>query len=177
MNQKIRKLGDCTCDNCGIFFQKPISEIKRNQKLKRKNFCGRKCSGINNIKNFGEKYKKYNISKNAGNKRDEFTGIRDFLRRVKRRNYTYDIDLIYLKKLWETSNICAYTGVSLILPSHTNYNDPLVTASLDRIDSQKGYIKGNVQFISIAANYAKNSMTHEQMLKFCLLIYENKKTP
>ena len=46
-----RKLGKCSCDNCGIEFEKPISEIKRNQKLGRKNFCSRICVGVNNSKN------------------------------------------------------------------------------------------------------------------------------
>jgi hypothetical protein len=40
-------------------------------------------------------------------------------------------------------------------------------ASLDRIDSSKGYIKGNIQFISITCNYAKSDMSHEEMLTFC----------
>jgi hypothetical protein len=40
-------------------------------------------------------------------------------------------------------------------------------ASLDRIDSSKGYIKGNIQFVSVIANYAKNEMTHDEMLYFC----------
>lgn len=40
-------------------------------------------------------------------------------------------------------------------------------ASLDRIDSSKGYIKGNVQFVCHMANVAKNDYTYEQMIEFC----------
>ena len=54
MRNKGRKLGNCTCDNCGVEFSKPQSEIIRNQKLGRKNFCSRTCVGKNNIKNLGE---------------------------------------------------------------------------------------------------------------------------
>ena len=115
------------------------------------------------------------ILTNSSNNRDEFTGFRDFLRRIKRRNYEYDVDLEYLKKVWDSCNVCVYSGVKLTLPTHIQNNNPLVTASIDRIDSTKGYVKGNIQYISITANHAKNSMSHEQMLEFCGLIIENKK--
>lgn len=169
------KMGECTCDNCGIKFEKPLKELVRGEKLGRKNFCSRTCVGKNNIKNFGDRKNNYDISQHSGHKRDIYTGFRDFMRRVKRKNYEYDIDLQYLKEVWDNCNICVYTGVVLVLPKYTHFNNPLYTASLDRIDSSKGYVKGNIQYISITANYAKNSMTHEQMLKFCNLIAENKK--
>ena len=51
-NKSKRKMGECTCDNCGIKFEKPLSEINRNNKLGRQNFCSRTCVGKNNIKNF-----------------------------------------------------------------------------------------------------------------------------
>ena len=47
-----RKMGICTCDNCGVEFTKPQSEINRNLKIGRRNFCTRSCSGMGNFKNF-----------------------------------------------------------------------------------------------------------------------------
>ena len=41
--------------------------------------------------------------------------------------------------------------------SHSN------SASLDRIDSTKGYIKGNLQIISFRANTVKNNLTLDEM--------------
>ena len=42
--------------------------------------------------------------------------------------------------------------------------------SLDRIDSNKGYIKGNVQVMSIKANTMKNAATHDELLTFAINI-------
>ena len=174
-NKSKRKMGECTCDNCGVKFEKPLSELTRNKNLGRKNFCSRTCVGKNNTKNFGDKRSDYDISQHSGNSRDEFTGLRALLRRIKSKYHNYDVDLIYLKELWDKQNICVYTGVELQLPKWKGVNNPLYTASIDRVDSEKGYVRGNIQFISITSNHAKNSMSHQQMINFCNLIIENKK--
>jgi hypothetical protein len=174
-NKSKRKMGECTCDNCGIVFEKPLSELVRNEKLDRKNFCTRSCVGKYCVKNFGDRINNYNISKHSDNCRDKFTGLRALLRRIKNKYHNYDVDLDYLKEVWDSQNKCVYTGVELQLPKWKGINDPLYTASIDRVESDKGYVKGNIQFISITSNHAKNSMTHEQMIKFCELIVENKK--
>lgn len=55
---------------------------------------------------------------------------------------------------------CPYMGVEFIpLDSDFGY-------SLDRIDSSKGYTKGNVQVISYIANKMKNNATTEQLIQF-----------
>jgi hypothetical protein len=170
-----RKTGECTCDNCGVIFEKPLTELVRNKKLDRKNFCSRTCVGKNNIKNFPDRINNYDISVHSGHKKDEFTGFRDFFRRIKNKYKDYDVDLPYLKELWDLQHNCPYTGVELVLPKWKGVNNPLITASIDRIDSSKGYIKGNIQYISITSNLAKSNMTHQQMIEFCMLIIKNKK--
>jgi molybdopterin synthase catalytic subunit len=174
-NKDKRKMGKCTCNNCGIEFEKPLSEIKRNEKLGRRNFCTRSCVGHFSTERLLNIKSDYVISKHSNNRKDEFTGLRDFIKRVKHRYKNHDLDLQYLKDLWDKQNVCVYTGVKLELPKNKGINNQIYTASLDRIDSSIGYLKGNVQFISIAANHAKGNLSHEDMILFCNLIYENKK--
>jgi hypothetical protein len=42
-------------------------------------------------------------------------------------------------------------------------NIPMDSPSLDRIDSSKGYVKGNVRVISVRANMLKNDATIEEL--------------
>lgn len=56
--------------------------------------------------------------------------------------------------------VCPYFGTPFI-PLDRNWG-----YSLDRIDSSKGYIKGNIQVISSRANTMKNNATKEELIKF-----------
>jgi len=50
-------------------------------------------------------------------------------------------------------------------------------ASLDRIDSNKGYVKGyvkgNVQFIAFQVQCAKHAFSSEQLMKLCESVASN----
>jgi hypothetical protein len=69
---------------------------------------------------------------------------------------------------------CPYSGVNLILAKGRRNEKHNLTeiASLDRINSDYGYIKGNIQFVSAVCNYAKRNMPHEEMIEFCKIIAE-----
>lgn len=165
---KNRKLITLICDCCGKEFQKPLSEYNRNVKLGRKNYCSRICSGKSN-KNLSLSNEKYDISQHSGNRRDEFSPFRYTMRCIKRRSKEINIDLEYLKLIWEQQNgICPYTNLKLTLPEDNNINDLniIYRASLDRIDSSKGYIKGNVQFVSTPINLMKQQMSDLETKKF-----------
>jgi hypothetical protein len=159
------------CEVCNKSFDKPTNEYNRSIRVGRKFFCSRSCSGtayVSHLKKYAGQYTSNLIS---GSSKDDYSDFRVYLRRSRNRFKEVSVTLDDLKRVWDNqSGICVYTGVKLIRPSETKENDPNYTASLDRIDSSKGYVKGNIQFISMAANYAKNKMTHEKMLEFCKIL-------
>jgi len=46
-------------------------------------------------------------------------------------------------------------------------------ASLDRIDSSKGYVKGNIQFVSLIVQYAKNEWCDFVLMDFAKAMVAN----
>ena len=65
---------------------------------------------------------------------------------------------------------CPFTGIELQHPKYTERNDVCRTASLDRIDPSLGYVQGNIQFVSMAINYAKSTLSQQEMVELCKLI-------
>ena len=172
MKNRGRKLGECVCDYCGQLFQKPLSELKRNLTLGRRNFCSRTCVGSNNVGNLMYVKNKYDISQHANNLKDEYTKFRYHFRNISKRNKIVDISLEDMKSTWENQNgKCVYLGIDLVLSNYSKIQrHPIYSASLDRIDSTKGYIKGNIQWISRAMNHLKNDMSHDDMMDVIRLI-------
>lgn len=160
-----RKSVTIICDYCGKEFSKPESEYKRNIKLGRHNFCSRSCCGKHigtlGIPRTQAQLNSMRAIKNySGNRNDKFSPFREILRTVRNRCKEFNLDLPYLAELWNTQNgICPYTKLKLILPTWNNNPDIRYRASLDRIDSSKGYIKGNVQFVATPINYLKGTMS------------------
>lgn len=163
------------CDECGKEGIKTKTEYERNLRLGRKNYCCRECSVKGAAKTrTGKHYQRSeaqieHIISISNNRKDDFTPFRYTLRAVRRRFKEVDIDLEYLKELWEKQEgICPYTGLRLILPHDNNVHDIDLPhrASLDRIDSSKGYVKGNVQYISTPINYMKSTMSDLETKRF-----------
>ena len=65
---------------------------------------------------------------------------------------------------------CFYTGFEIELKPRNNGH---MTASLDRIDSSKGYLKDNIVWVHKDVNLMKNSFTNEYFLNLCELITQN----
>ncbi len=113
-------------------------------------------------------------------RRDEYSPFRQHYRlarrRVKSNGRECNITLEYLKQLWEKQNgRCPYTGWKLDnLATTSDWESNILhpkTASLDRIDSCEGYIFGNVQFVSVMANYAKRDFLETELLRFCAAVF------
>lgn len=84
----------------------------------------------------------------------------------RRRILDFNLTKRYLWTLFRRQNrVCAYTGLALILHPRSER-----TASVDRIDSTKGYIKGNVQWVHKDINMMKGSLSHERFMELCCLV-------
>ena len=67
---------------------------------------------------------------------------------------------------------CALSGLELKFPS--KWKDKSWTASLDRIDSSKGYILENVQWVHKDINIMKNKFEQSYFTEICRLIYKTR---
>ena len=65
---------------------------------------------------------------------------------------------------------CTLTGWDIDI----SYNNQ--TASLDRIDNTKGYIKNNIQWVHVMVNMCKNKYDQNKFIDMCKYIAENIKT-
>lgn len=92
------------------------------------------------------------------------------LAKARRRGHT-EIDVEYLLSLWEVQNgNCALTGwpMSMLLG-----NGVIPTnVSIDRIDSSRGYVVGNVQLVCRAVNIAKSDLSVDQFFALCAAVME-----
>lgn len=61
---------------------------------------------------------------------------------------------------------CALSGISMKMAEVTT-NMKSQTASIDRIDSGKGYIEGNVQWVHKDINKMKNTFNQEYFINMC----------
>jgi len=82
---------------------------------------------------------------------------------------------VYLKQ----NGKCAISGVDIMLRGQeigisSKYVHEKTTASLDRIDSSKGYTIDNIQWIHKDLNQMKSDRTMETFLYWIKTIYENK---
>lgn len=86
------------------------------------------------------------------------------------RGIYWNIDNDYLADLLISQEFkCAMTGWDIAAINTSNN-----TASLDRIDSSKGYIKGNVQWVHKMVNMCKQQYTKEEFLNMCEAITKHK---
>lgn len=85
---------------------------------------------------------------------------------------------ITINQMWETfikqKGKCSLTGIDLkfaVCDDKRNTG----TASLDRIDSNKGYTKQNIQWVHKDINKMKMDLSMKNLFKYCKLICVNRK--
>lgn len=96
------------------------------------------------------------------------------IKNSKQRNLPFNIDIKYAWELFLSQNRkCKLSGIPLMFSKKCWGND--TTASLDRIDSTLGYVKGNVQWVHKNVNMMKQEYTMENFLDWCKKIVEHNK--
>lgn len=80
------------------------------------------------------------------------------------------IDMHYLWDLFlKQDRKCALSGLELTLPlNETSRAYSQSTASVDRIDSSKGYIPGNIQWVHKRINLMKNKLDNNYFIELCI---------
>lgn len=149
-----------------------------------------KCDCGNNTNVLGTHLRRGNTvscgcKKKLGSDRKEWTGVGEmsggfwFNHIVKsangskgRKKLELEITKDYAWALFLKQNRkCALSGILITFP--TRFNDKTWTASLDRIDSSKGYIDGNVQWVHKDINMMKRIYTQEHFITMCKLVAEH----
>jgi hypothetical protein len=99
---------------------------------------------------------------------ERYLGAKD---RAKNKNLDFNLTLDFLKYLWNKQ--CGKCALSNIDMTSVFFSGRVPTnVSIDRIDSNKGYIMDNIQLVCMACNQMKNDLTKEELYKFCKNIVE-----
>lgn len=156
------------CDNCGSDFERRQTDVNNSRRRgMTASFCSRSCSvgHSNRVREnkpgWAEKFR--------GSDRDSLSPFRVYIRNCKQRSREMDVDAEYLKDLWDRqAGKCPYTGLKMVLPeSTTNSNlDTPWHASLDRVDSERGYVRGNVEFVCQFVNLGKRNFQKDVVVRF-----------
>lgn len=147
--------------------------------------CGQYCITTTKKLNSGNKkscgclYKDTRVITGIGKKSIRWLGYEEmsgkFLNIIKNgarnRNLEFLITPEYLWNLYIKQNKkCSLSG----LPIYFNSNNlKLQTASLDRIDNNKGYIEGNVQWLNRDVNWMKGKFDQKYFTDICKSITIN----
>lgn len=78
----------------------------------------------------------------------------------KRKTLPFDITFQDVEEVYPKDGLCPVFKIHLV-PKDKKY-----TPTIDRIDSSLGYVKGNIQILSMLANKMKSDSTREELLLF-----------
>lgn len=160
-----------SCKQCSTEFQGETKEVERRKKEGRNYFfCSRSCSTkYNNSRRSLETRQKISdaLSKRSSGNLYALKGnFTRTLRQVYKRDKKHEMTEDFLQTLWDKQEgKCALSGIQL---QHYDFKTKKApnNASLDRIDSSRGYLKDNVQFVAYSLNLAKVDFDNDQFKLF-----------
>jgi len=137
---------------CGCGAERVITQAGLNKK-ENKGGC-RNCR----LRSYGEMHLRYfhNLRRKAGYRKIKWSLTP---------KYIWELFIKQKKK-------CALSGMEIcFVRNFRNHKDQ--TASLDRIDSSKGYTKDNVQWVHKKINFMKQALGDQEFITFCRKVTEN----
>lgn len=151
----------CTCGNTGV--------RRKDHVLNGRTRMCKNCASKETAKKHGTP----NVSKAIGELSKTFySTIEDG---AKKRNIEFNVSQQYLWDLFvKQDQKCNLTGQPINLSAKSKNCNPdysKFTASLDRIDSTKGYVEGNVQWVHKVINRFKNKYSMSNFLAMCEAVY------
>jgi hypothetical protein len=94
--------------------------------------------------------------------------VGDSRKRADKMGFDYDITLQDMVEIWiNQQGRCALTGTELDYMSGDLWDKNPRRASIDRIDSDLGYVRGNVRLLCHWANNAKSTYSDELFREMC----------
>jgi len=153
-DKRVRVIAKCLCD-CGKEKEIFASSVK----AKRTGSCG--CDKSRYDKTRGKKSKLY-----TGYEGISGTFFSRLKRKSKERKIYFDLDVKYLWDLFiKQDEKCALSDIPIKFGRDSYRTE--TTASLDRIDSSKGYIKNNIQWVHKSVNIMKNDLSEDIFIGIC----------
>ena len=91
--------------------------------------------------------------------------------KAKARKISFDITLEEIKELFKKQDgRCGITNLPIVPKTYKTRKKEMWTASLDRIDSKKGYTIKNVQWVHKEINMLKGKLPKEKFIDLCNLV-------
>lgn len=156
------------CHKCGKFL--PVTEFGHSDHYKFRDYHDARCRNCR-TKRTNEIKKEYSndvaLTKVL---QMRFLAAKD---RSIKKNIPFDITKKYLKELWNKQNgKCAISGIEMTF-EQCNGRTP-TNVSIDQINPNNGYTKGNIQLVCMAVNQMKSDLKIEELYDFCSAILEQK---
>lgn len=141
----------CTVEGCGKIVERPSNVLMHSEKANKSCGCYPALSNFRGIGDLSGSY--FNTIRHGAISRDLDFSIT--------KEYIWNLFLSQSKR-------CALTGEELRLMKGYRRKQRLVqTASLDRIDSSKGYVEGNVQWIHKTLQFMKSDLLDREFIDMC----------
>lgn len=148
------------CHKCGEF--KYVSEFSKCERAVKRNGYSYVCKSCQAKEQQRRRrsYKESDLLDFTLKKR-----LYDAMNRAKSKNQYYDIDINFMYDMWnKQKGKCALTGIPMTVTKSGRTN---TNVSIDRIDSNKGYTKDNVQLVCSAINFMKSNLSLNDFIMYC----------